>query len=229
MIFKPVETFRVGLAIHTPTLYTIKEKTTGDIEADLEQYLKDGQLSKANADSIYTSQNAAIPEYKYDFIAPWKFLVSGSYLINAVEDVTKQRGFITADIEYVTHRSSRFHAADQTEDNAYYQEVNNAVKLSYKGAFNFRVGGELKFNTLMTRLGFGYYGSPYKEKELKARKMNVSGGLGYRNKGIFVDLTYVQSLNKDVNFPYRLADKANTFAVTKNKTGNLLVTFGVKF
>lgn len=229
MIIKPVDKFRVGFAIHTPTLYGLKEKTTGSLEADLEQYLKDGQLSIANADSIYTQFGADIPQYRYDLISPWKFLVSGSYVINAVEDVTKQRGFITGDIEYVTHGSTRFHSADQSEDDAYYKGVNEAVKVSYKGAFNFRLGGELKFNTLMTRLGFAYYGSPYDDKQLKVHKMNVSGGLGYRNKGIFADLTYVLGLNKDVDFPYRLSDKANTFADTKNNNGTLLLTFGVKF
>ena len=59
--------------------------------------------------------------------------------------------------------------------------------------------------------------------------MNLSGGLGYRNKGMFVDLTYVHSLNKDVNFPYRLGDKANTFANIKDANGNVLLTVGFKF
>jgi hypothetical protein len=229
LIFKPAEMFRAGLAIHTPTIYGLKERTTGSMEADLEQYLKGGGISKATADSIYTQFGADIPEYKYDLISPWKFLVSGSYLISGVEDVTKQRGFITADIEYVTHGSSRFHSADQNGDTEYYKGVNEGVKLSYKGAFNFKVGGELKFNTLMTRLGFAYFGNPYREKQFKVNKMNLSGGLGYRNKGIFVDITYVRGLTKDVNFPYRVADKANTYATTKNRNSNVLVTFGVKF
>ncbi len=94
---------------------------------------------------------------------------------------------------------------------------------------NFRVGGELKFNTLMTRLGFAYYGSPYEDNELNARKMNVSGGLGYRNKGIFIDVTYIHGINRDVDFPYRLTDKANTFADVRNNNANVLVTLGVKF
>ena len=132
---------------------------------------------------------------------------------------TNNRGFITADVEYVTHRSSRFYSADQGDEDQYYRSVNEAIKSSYKGAFNFRVGGELKFNTLMTRLGFAYYGSPYEDKELDAQRMNMSGGLGYRNKGMFVDLAYVHGLNKNVDFPYRLCDKANTFANMKDNNG----------
>jgi hypothetical protein len=81
----------------------------------------------------------------------------------------------------------------------------------------------------MTRLGFALFGNPYQESALKARRMNLSGGLGYRNKGVFLDLTYVHSLNKDVNFPYRLTDKANTFADIKGSNGNVLLTVGFKF
>ena len=81
----------------------------------------------------------------------------------------------------------------------------------------------------MARLGFAYYGSPYKDNVLKASKMNLSGGLGYRHKGVFVDLTYVHRLNKDVNFPYRVnAPRANTFATLKDNGGNVMLTVGFK-
>ncbi len=225
-IFKAPGGFRAGVAIHTPTVYSLSERTTGRMETDLENYFSDGIIGVADQDTIYTSNNYAVPEYTYDYYSPWKFMISGSYLINAVEDVTRQRGFITADIEYVTHRSSRFKS---TEDPDYYEGINDAVKLSYKGAVNVRIGGEMKFNTLMTRLGFAYYGSPYEEKIFKARKMNISGGLGYRNRGIFLDLTYIHGLNRDIDFPYRLADKPNTYAELKNNNANVIMTFGVKF
>ncbi len=227
LIIKPVDQFRIGLAVHTPTLYALEETYRGSITADLENYFPLGsQVRRANEDSIYSQFGYEIPKDEFDLTSPWKFLVSASYVIREIEDVTKQRGFITADVEYVTHRSSRF----SSEYNQNYVEgVNNAIKNIYKPALNFRLGGELKFNTIMTRLGFSYYGSPYEDKEFKARRMNVHGGLGYRNKGFFIDLTYMHSLNRDVNFPYRLADKANTFADLRESTGNLMMTFGVKF
>ena len=69
----------------------------------------------------------------------------------------------------------------------------------------------------------------FDDGELKAHKMNISGGLGYRNKGIFVDVAYVLGLNRDVNFPYRLADKPNTFANIKDNNGTAVLTVGFKF
>lgn len=228
MIMKPANNVRAGFAIHTPTIYSIREGTRGSIEANLESYVRG--VSYANEDSIYGQFGYDVPRYRYDFYSPWKFMVSGTYMFSAVEDVTQQRGFITADVEYVTHRSSRFRTGDEVDgDQDYYDAVNDAVKSSYKGAFNVRLGGEMKFNTFMTRLGFNYYGSPYNETQLKARKMNISGGLGYRNKGIFVDATYVLGVNRDVDFPYRLGDKANTFAEIKDNNSSVLLTVGFKF
>ncbi|MEO8583238.1 MAG: hypothetical protein ABI415_05540 [Flavitalea sp.] len=226
-IFKPDNTYRVGLAIQTPTIYGLKERTTGTMTTDLEGYVTGKRT--ANADSIYTQYGADIPQYRYDLITPWKFLVSGSYIFSGVADVTKQKGFITADIEYVTHQSSKFYSSDQESDDNYYSSVNQTIKASYKNAFNFRVGGEMKFNTLMARLGFAYFGKPYDDSQIKAHLMNLSGGVGYRDKGVFIDVTYIQSLNRDANFPYRISDKANTYADVRNTTGNLIITAGFKF
>ncbi len=231
LIVKPTNSLRLGLGIHTPTMYALQETTTGSIVADLENYFPQGQqIRTANSDTIYTENGVYIPTYKYDFVSPWKFVLSASYVLSEVEDVTKQKGFITADVEYVTHGSSKFNPETGNIDQEYYSAVNEATSRTYKGAFNFRVGGELKFNTYMTRLGFAYYGNPYEDSDvLKARRMNISGGLGYRNKGFFVDLTYVHALNRDINFPYRLGDKPNTFAELRESSGNIMMTLGVKF
>jgi hypothetical protein len=81
----------------------------------------------------------------------------------------------------------------------------------------------------MLRLGGAYYGSPYAEKQLKADRIQATGGLGYRNKGYFIDLSYAHTFVKDVNFPYMLNDKANTFATQTGNRGNVALTIGFKF
>lgn len=225
IIFKPAEFVRLGLAVHTPTWYSLEDSYDATMTVNTENYRTNPGTVTVKS-NVFT--NGETPVYKYELISPWKVMLSGSYVLREIEDVRKQKGFITADIEYVAYRSNRFQNAEDYDDNGYYDEVNNAVKDYYKGAFNFRVGGELKFTTIMGRLGFAYYGNPYKDKELKANKMFISGGLGYRNAGMFIDLTYVQGLSKDVSFPYRLTDKANTFATTKGSGGNVMLTVGFK-
>jgi hypothetical protein len=53
--------------------------------------------------------------------------------------------------------------------------------------------------------------------------------LGYRNKGLFIDLTYVHALARDVHFAYRLQNTAYEGARIRSGTGNVLATFGFKF
>jgi hypothetical protein len=225
IIVKPVELVRLGLSVHSPTWYSFEDSYQATMSVNTENYRSTAGTETVSSDLFTGNQT---PTYKYELISPWKFLLSGSYVLREAEDVRNQKGFLTADVQYVTYGSNKFRNAEDYDDDGYYDQVNATVKDYYKGAINFRVGGELKFTTIMTRLGFAYYGNPYADKELKANKMFVSGGLGYRNAGIFIDLTYVHGLHKDVNFPYRLPDKANTFATTKGSGGNVMLTVGFK-
>ena len=226
LIFKPVHSLRIGLAVHTPTLYGLKDTYTANMTTAVENVTAKPDTFKVTSGTILGNST---PAYNYNLVSPWKVLLSGSYVFGEVEDVTKQKGFISADVEYISYKGSNYQSADETSDNSYYDGINNTIDLLYKGAFNARLGGELKFKTLMARGGFSYYGNPYADTELKASRMYLSGGLGYRDKGFFVDLTYIYGMQKDVNFPYRLSDKANTFANVKGTNGTALITVGTKF
>ncbi len=226
VIYRPKEYVRIGFAVHTPMFLFLKDTRETNLSTALENPVNTYTTSSK------TFTNNVKGESKYIQSTSFKAMLSGSYVFREVENVNRQKAFITADVEYVHHKGSRFGSDNEepTEnEKAYFKDLNNVVKGYYKGNFNFRVGGELKFTILMARLGFAYYGNPYKETELKANRMILSGGLGYRNKGVFVDLTYAHSFNKDVDFAYRLADKANTYAVVKNQRGNIVATLGFKF
>ena len=226
-IYKPTEHVRIGFALHTPTyMVSLTDKRTAALVANTENYEGLHNVSS----KLFTNDQPG--ESKYSMTTPLKVMVSGSYVFNEIEDVRKQKGFLTADIEYVNHKGSNFYSANESptdEDKTYYQSLNSVIKEQYKGNFNFRLGGELKFNTFMTRLGFAYYTNPYTDTEIKAHQMLLSGGIGYRHQGIFIDLTYVHSIKKDVIFPYRLEDRANTFASSNNQRGNIVLSVGCKF
>lgn len=229
-IYKASEQFRLGLAIHTPTFYALSDNFNSSITTNTEKLFPNDSIGGVTAAYINGGVN---PNFKYNLNSPTRFMLSGTYMFGGGEaDVTKQKGFVTADVEYINHKWSRFSAAGEEYDNdaQYFKDLNDGVKATYKGAFNFKLGGELKFNTLAVRAGYAYYGNPYKDKgNLKADMMNVSGGIGYRNKGIFLDLAYVQSIIKNVNFPYHVSEGPNTFATTKGSNGNVVMTLGFKF
>ena len=233
VIFKPVERFRVGLSVQTPTYYSLTDKEVSSLTTNSENYTRYGSLTSSSRDFTGGTEG----NVKYTASTPWKLVMSASYVFREINDTRKQRAFVTADVEYVGYGGSSFGADGQTittEDQQYYKDLKKIINQQYKGAFNYRLGGELKLNTVMFRLGGAYYSNPYKSNNgpgsevIKSNIVQGSGGIGYRNHGIFIDLTYVHNLTKDVNFPYRLSDKANTFAVQNNTRGNVIMTVGFK-
>ncbi len=231
IIYRPQEYIRLGLAIHTPSFMSLSDTRTSNLNVQLEKpYWPTQDTTIAVSSQDFTNSQPGKSHYAQN--TPFKAILSASYVFREIENVKKQRAFISVDIEYVNHRGSKFNSENEepTDDEKnYYKALNKVIKAEYKGNFNFRLGGELKFNVFMARLGFAYYGNPYKDAAYKARRMLLSGGLGYRNKGMFIDLTYVHAMSKDVDFPYRLEDRANTYATLKQQRGNVVATLGFKF
>ena len=226
VIYKPREYIRLGLAVHTPTYMFLTDTRTTTISTQLENPVGTFQGTSQ------TFTNGQPGESKYTQTTPFKAIISASYVFREVSNVKRQKGFISADIEYVNYKGSRFGSNNENPtsvEKSYYDLLNSVVKGQYKGNFNFRVGGELKFNIIMARLGFAYYTNPYKDAPAKVNKMLLSGGLGYRNKGMFIDLTYVYNIAKDLDQPYRLEDRANTYASLNQHRGNIVATVGFKF
>lgn len=227
LIYKLNTSVRLGFAFHTPSIMQLTDKIRSEITTNTESYA--GTL-KATSDE-FNSGNAG--EVSYRITTPYRAIGSISFVFNPVEETRKQRGFITADIEYVNYRGVRYNVLPENSGDLegvdYYKALNDVIKDYYKGNVNIKVGGEIKFDPWAIRLGGAYYGSPYADAELKANRIMASGGIGYRNKGFFIDLTLSQTFNTDVNFPYRLNDKANVFANTKNNRSNIMATVGFKF
>jgi hypothetical protein len=233
VIIRPVDKFRLGISLITPTYYSLTDKFSGTMNAKEENTLLFPTRNLANTSSASTKDLAnglEIIESKYSFLSPWKISAGASYVFREIENVKKQRAFIAADIEYVTYKSMHFSSTEETQGTQnHYSSTNQSIKDIYKNVLNFKIGGEIKFNTVMFRLGGAFYGNPNADAVLKSSRLHLSGGLGYRHKGIFIDATYVHQINKGVDFPYRLADKANTYAAVKNTTGTVMITVGTKF
>jgi hypothetical protein len=220
LIYKPIEYLRLGIAFHTPTWYELQDKYTTTVTTNSDG----GVLTQSSNDLV-----GQPGEFQYSFANPWRVMGGISYVFREVHDVTRQRAFISADVEYLNYASSSFSESGGQSSSGYFGQLNNTINNQFSSAINIKLGGELKFNTWMFRGGFGYFSNPYKDKSIKGSKMNISGGLGYRNKGKFIDLTYVHQLAKDVYFPYRLEGN-QYFPVNGNGViGNIILTLGLKF
>lgn len=223
-IYKPAEFWRVGLAIHTPQFISFRDEIRSEMTTNTEGYA--GTVTETS--NNLNSNNAG--EREYTTQTPMRIIASGSYVFREVSNTKKQRAFLSADIEYVNYRGARFRKYDEQGEpiRNYYDEVNNAVKNYYKNNFNFKLGGELKFDPIMIRAGIAYYGSPYSSEDLNSNRFVTSIGLGYRSHGMFFDITLNRANINDVAFAYRLVDKPNTFATHSGSLTNIVATLGFK-
>jgi hypothetical protein len=242
-IYRPTERVRLGLAVHTPSFYSLTDKQEAYFTTDTENYQG---VQRQNSKDVINYQRNTLginvnERAKYNFNTPWRVMASASYVFRETDNVKKQRAFITGDVEYLNYRNITFGERTGEDENGnalpgdpnyanYLKGIKTASKKMYRGAFNARLGAELKLNIFMLRGGVAYYGNPYKDKaNLKTHRMNYSAGVGYRHKGIFIDATYIYGTGRDIDRPYILSDKPNTFASNKLNTNNFALTVGTKF
>ncbi len=227
IIYAPMPSLRVGVNFHTPTWYSMHDTYSARVTSRMEEQ---GNHTVRTEDLF----DGFPMEYDYSLRTPYRAGGSVSYIFGTNADVKQQHGFITADVEYVDYASSKYKFnKGNVDDRDFANRLNRTIQDSYTGAVNVRVGGELKFNIFAVRAGFAYYGNPYNSDltDTDGSIKRASGGVGYRNKGFFTDLTYVHTLSsKSVYNPYVLSGefKAPTADVDMSG-GNVVLTVGFKF
>jgi len=225
IIYKPASFLRMGFTLHTPQVITFRDQLSASMKTNTEKYA--GTLSASSSEL----NNGYPGTREYTVSTPTKAIFSTSYFFASPSKPSQPLGFISADLEFVNYAGTRFYSNNYDKTtNDYYNFINSTIKDAYKNNINFKLGSELKLNgNWMLRGGAAYFGSPYKDETLKASRMVLSGGIGYRTNRNFIDFTIVSSSTKDVVFPYRLNDKPNTYA---NLTGNQLIFnigYGIRF
>ncbi len=227
LLYRPNLYWRLGLAFHTPTWFSMKDTYRTVVTTDTENYKGEQTQSSAQFN------NGAPNDFLYMMSTPYRAIASVSYVLRSTKDIRKQKGFLTADLEYVNLRAVQY-SPDTEVDNStdtknYLKALNQAIDRTYRGVFNVRFGGELKFNTWMVRGGAAFLGNPYENLYgEKGSRMQISSGLGYRDRGFYVDLTYVHLTGKDVHAPYRLANGNFPMARLQQQGAQVVLTFGVK-
>ncbi len=205
-IFKVSEMFRLGVALHTPTYYSISEvynpgitttHTTSNIDTASILSVNDGSLMQNSFD--------------YHLTTPAKGILSATMLLNKF-------GFISADFEYVDYSSMKYsfqNGIDNVTNQTYQQEadqMNQVIKKTYKGASNFRIGGEgVVTNSFMLRAGFGYYGNAYttygqsvQNNNYTTERIDLSLGAGFHYRNFYADIAIVHGIYSGYELPYSI-------------------------
>jgi hypothetical protein len=209
-IYRPNDMFRIGFALHTPTVTKVYQEANSRIYSQM----IDGTYYSIN--SNYNEIPSAIDEYIIS--SPLRAVLGGAVMF-------QQIGLISFDYEFVDYRTIHFSDGNNPDQ---LQLSNDANKNMFKAANNIRMGGELKLSSLYLRGGYAYYASPYASSESNkdASTSIYSGGIGYRDSNFSIDLTYSLSDRSDKYYMYTENGSATNL---NTKLSNFALTAGFRF
>jgi hypothetical protein len=206
-IIKPIETLRIGLAFHSPTLYRINE------------YFYENITSNFTDGGPYESPNEPM-RYSYALTTPFRALAGVAVQIKKV-------AILSADYEFVDYSTAKF---SETGDGYDYSIKNLAIKNGLKSTSNVRVGGEFRLNNLYLRGGYSYYGKAFKKGDINENLdySSISFGGGFREQNVFIDFGFTRLMNSQKYILYDSSIETSMANLSINKN-MFTVTLGYKF
>lgn len=189
LIYRPSDFIRAGFSITSPTIYTLKDKYTREIEQTFDRQIQtsSGLKSKINQQSS-------------EGISDWQ-LVTPFRLTLGLAGFIAQKAMVSADFELIDYSNSRL--SDQSGNYNYKQENDN-IKNLFQTGYSFRLGAEYRLGTFYFRGGTALMTSPlnagalrYQDfktaavKSTKGGKQSFTGGVGYRTESFFIDFAAV--------------------------------------
>ncbi len=212
IIFKPIESLRLGVALHSPTFYKLTDLYNNNMNSSI-TYPSDGTTQNYTA----TPDKAGV--YDYQLQTPLKAILSGAYVIG-------KSGLISVDYEIVNYATAKL---KNGSDGYNYIPENDAIKNGYKTVGNLHLGGEYRVNNFFSlRAGFENFPSMYKSSTFNSSYSTVSGGFGFRQGNFFLDAAVKRIMSQEYLKFY--PDPSATEMVKYNSTqNNVILTLGYKF
>lgn len=224
LIYRPVEPLRLGVAIHTPTFYTL--------ERSYQAYMG----TNFNPQGEYTPELNDYGENTWDFWSPTRLMFGASYTFGRF-------AVISVDYERDWYNGMRVKSVpagfDLTRDDYRHEFKNN-----YKGSNTLRIGAEIKpTSQFALRAGYGiadgalrndpslYYNAPQ-----TYHTTCYSAGVGYAFGATTVDLAYQRIENLQTTYMLFYAmdelgvfDTASPTYRTDLKRNYFTLSIGYKF
>ncbi len=232
LILKPIQEFRVGFAVHTPTWFNITETTSANIK------FKYGDNIPRTAQT-----NNGTPAYNdVNLRTPWTIMVSAAGVIGG-------RFIISADYEWAAYDKMKYSLPSSSFYNGYddwdwdydpwyapgkspkavaskasyegpFDATNKDIKEIFRSSHTLRLGAEYRITpNFSIRAGYSLVTSPVTAKakddqievwtagtlpnyRLSNNTDYITCGLGYRTGGFSVDAAYVHKHNSSVYHAY---------------------------
>lgn len=238
-IVRPFEysPLRLGLAIHTPTWYSLTESYSARLRSEYDM-MNGGtnEIERYNAETDSYDGWGGNVVNDYELTTPWKFNLSAGYTIGSSVA-------LGAEYEYADYSSAKLKNGDGYED-SYMVTQNSFIKEDLKGVHTLRLGVEAKpIPEFSVRAGYNFSSAMYNKgayKELspyttRTDTQYANGlathtfavGLGYRLSNFYADMAYVYSTQKS-DF-YSFDDESLPATKMKDDKSRVLLTLGVRF
>ncbi len=226
IIVTPGAGLRIGAAIQTPTINSIREEWWYDAETRF----TDSQFN-ASASSPYGN-------YEYQVISPYRANLGLAYTLGNF-------ALLSVDYEFSDYSSMKFKSLD--DDREYFAAVNEEIRDIFCTSHMLRVGAEVKpLPELAIRAGYSLATTPekyaYESKGISTIKnQNIAIGLGYSSeKSFFADLGVRRTFINDEYFmPYAdyILDENNNVIdgaytpeiLNKSSLWKVILTLGWRF
>lgn len=232
LIWSPLDNWRIGASVHTPTWITIDEYYEGSMLTD-DDRVKDWS-------TYYDS-------WKYEFSTPWEYQFSAAYIFGT-------RGLLSFEYDlrdFTTMEYSHNRSYGLTDN--YFSYANDCIDTYLQPQHTFKVGGEYRITPQLSgRLGYAFVTSPFTDEALyghvasndinqcyyETTKVNyqtlgnqyyITGGLGWSSQNWYVDAAFMYHHSKAHAAAYP-GDFAPTEPIDVNfGEKNVDVTIGYRF
>lgn len=207
-IYKPIETLRIGVAFHSPTLYKIYE----EVDDNISSYFSDRAIP-------YESNNG-VSGYEYALTTPFRAMAGVALQVQKL-------ALLSADYEFVDYRTARF---SETGDGFEYGTKNHEIKNSLRPVHNLRLGAEVRLSSIYLRAGYAHYGKAWNEGELNENLAHnsLSLGIGFREQNVYADLglTRMNNTEKYILYDSNLETVMSDLDICRTMIN---ITFGYRF
>ncbi|TFH27765.1 MAG: hypothetical protein E4H10_02730 [Bacteroidia bacterium] len=207
MILRPLQMLRLGASFQLPTWYYLTDEKYTDMASKWDN-------SSGISDAVSSSPNGI---YDYRLQTPFRANANASLILFQIAT-------ISAGYEFVDYSSARLDAYDYR-----FQEENDEISRGFQAAHNLKAGAEVRINSLYLRAGGQHLMSPFTDARNNAESWIYSGGLGFRTKKFYFDVSYSHSTRNDVIGMYSYEPGVNEVALNEVNGNNLMTTLGFKF
>ena len=202
-IAKLTDWLRFGLTYDSPVWYSIKEETR--------QYLATRFIDQSDEENgIVLDPNAINVFEEYTIQTPSKITGSLAFIINKL-------GLISFDYSRKDYSKMEFGTGDEFENSPHFSDLNWAIYNNLTVANSYKIGAEIRSNSMSYRAGYRIDGSPYSNTDYYSDRKGFSLGVGYKFKSSTIDLSF-EKYNKQYNHQLYDAGLTNQATVDNNNT-----------